>query len=371
MEIDLSTAVRRLHELVEIESPSGDREGSTAITATIARRLTGLGASVESHLVSTGTVLTARIPGSVGRPVLLLAHSDTVWSRGTLSSTVPWREFSTPEGESAVAGPGAFDMKSGIVVIEEALSLVAELPHRPVIVFVASDEEIGSADSTPLLTPLLPSVGAVIAFESPHPDGALKVGRRGSTRLRLVCDGVEAHAALDPDKGVSAIDELVDQLVDIRRVVESERGHDPHAVLLNVGTISGGTRANVVPAHAEALLGLRFADADAERRILDLLTTRHPHRPRAGVRVEVASHRPVWMSSPDDMRLAAALGLEGRPAAGAGDSNTTGSLGVPTVDGFGPRGGGAHAATEHVIVSSIADRVQRLAAWLTLASPAR
>ena len=359
--------IDRLRELVHIESPSGDTAASAAIADTLSAVLTSVGATVEPVPSSNGTHLIGRIPGSLDGSILLVGHSDTVWDIGTLGGAVPWREFATENGTPAIAGPGVFDMKSGLVIIETALARMhqAGASHPSVTVLITCDEEIGSPTSTELVAAEARRADVVLGFESPHPDGALKVGRKGSTRLRVAVTGREAHAALDPEKGVNAIDELLDQLVGpARSIITDALTARPGSLLYNPGGIDGGGRANVVPGSASALLGLRFSDPDTEREVLARFASLAPLHAGAEVATTVLSQRPVWRASEADTALAAAIGVGARPAAGAADTNTTGALGVATVDGMGPAGGGAHAVTEHLLVPSFLDRADRLTSFL-------
>lgn len=363
--------VARLKTLAQIESPSGDVPASTEMADAIAPALADAGAAVERVPSSNGVHLVARIPGRRPGRILLLGHSDTVWDRGSISGAVPWREFVTETGVPAIAGPGVFDMKSGIVIIEEALARVNrdDGAHPEIRVVITCDEEIGSPTSTELVRAEAAKATAVIGFESPHPDGALKIGRKGSTRIRLDVQGVEAHAALDPEKGANAIDELLDQLVRVRAQIAAALHRRPDGLLYNLGGIDGGGRANVVPGRASALLGLRFGDPDTESEVVAALLAAGPISPRTSVRASVLSQRPVWLPSGADEALGRALGLPGRPAAGAADTNTTGALGVATVDGMGPAGGGAHAATEHLLVPSFLSRIDTLHRFLLAPLP--
>lgn len=359
-----------VRELVLVETPSRDATASARIADILSRRFTEVGGAVQRDDTAAGVDLVIDVPGS-GDPVLLIGHTDTVWPVGTLHDAVPW----STEGD-VVRGPGAYDMKAGIVVMLEALRGLQSLPlprRRAVRIVLVADEEIGSPESGPLLAERAHGVAAAIGFESPHPDGALKVGRRGSARVRLRVIGRAAHAALDPERGISAVDELVDQLLRIREIVSSP--DLPGPVLCNVGIITGGARTNVVPAEAEAEIGLRFADPTTEETVLHALRTLTPYRGGAVVSAEVLSARPAWQASAQDDALLesiAAAGrpldqrITGRPAAGAGDTNLLGALGVPTVDGFGPRGGGAHAVDEHFLRSSLHERVALLRAVLTI-----
>lgn len=361
-----------VRELVSIESPSRDTAASARIADVLSARFEAIGGTVRREPTSAGTDLVIDVPGT-GDPLLFIGHTDTVWPVGALDGEVPWVE----DGD-VVRGPGAYDMKAGIAVMLEALRTLQPLAverRRAVRVVLVCDEEIGSPVSGPLLAARARGAAAAIGFESPHPDGALKVGRRGSARVRLSVTGRAAHAALDPEHGISAVDELVDQLLAVRRIVADPALPGP--VLCNVGTIAGGARTNVVPAEAAAEIGLRFTDPVTERQVLDALAALHPVREGATVTAEVLSARPAWRASAQDAALleqiseaAAGVGqrIEGRPAAGAGDTNLLGGLGLPTVDGFGPRGGGAHAVDEHFLRSSLHDRVALLRAVLTIAA---
>ncbi|MFC9561071.1 M20/M25/M40 family metallo-hydrolase [Agromyces sp. NPDC056965] len=361
------TVTERLEQLVRIETPSFDAVASARIALALAEWFEPLATELRTVVTEAGTHLVIDVPGADDEaPLLLLGHSDTVWDHGTLTGEVPW----SVDGD-VVRGPGAFDMKSGLVTMLTALEILRDRPRRAVRILINCDEEVGSPTSQELVRSALDGVAGVIGFESPHPDGAFKVGRAGSTRLRLDVEGRAAHAALDPENGVSAIDELVDQLLVVRGVVVEASATVP--VLCNVGTISGGARANVVPDAASAEIGLRFVDGESERHVLGALARLEPIRSGAVVRATILTSRPAWQAGAGDAELleevgraASALGqsVSGRPAAGAGDTNLVGSLGVPTIDGFGPRGGGAHAVTEHLSLSSLRERIELLTAVL-------
>jgi glutamate carboxypeptidase len=319
---------------------------------------------------ATGDHVVANLPGRGPRaeqaPLLFLAHYDTVWPIGQLNGPMPWREQ-----DGLVHGPGVFDMKGGLVVLETALQLVAELgvEHRPLRIVVTADEEVGSPSARELVTAESAGVVAAFGLEPPHPNGDLKTARRGSSRVRIEVTGREAHAALDSGAGISAIDELVDQLTAVRSLVA---GYDD--VLCNVGTITGGGRTNVVAGTASAELGFRFVDPGTERAVLDSIGALQPVRPGADVQVSVLSSRPAWQPSDAGGELLAAVAAAGRSigqqmggavAAGAADTNLTGWLGVPSLDGFGPRGKGAHATHEQVVAASLPDRAALIAAVLS------
>ena len=356
-----------LRSYVELESPTGDAAALGAMTRRLAADFEALGAMVTVHKHPTGNQLVCRWPGTDGHesasPLVFLAHSDTVWPVGTLDS-MPWRTE-----DDTVWGPGVFDMKGGIVALQGALDLVSGHSHRPITLVITADEEIGSPSSRELVADIARDAYAVIGLEPAHPDGALKTSRWGSTRVRIAVTGREAHSALDAALGVSAIDELVDRLRELREILTSYP-----SVLCNVGTISGGGRTNVVPAFATADIGLRFVDASTEGEVLRRLGTLRPDRVGATVSVEVLSSRPAWPASKVHDALCDAVGQAaasvgqttiGRAATGAADTNISGALGTPSIDGLGPVGGGAHASHEQIRLSSVFERAALLAAIIT------
>ncbi|HEY0216746.1 MAG TPA: M20/M25/M40 family metallo-hydrolase [Cellulomonas sp.] len=374
-----------LRRYVGHETPTGDAAALDAFAdalVTDARALGMTGGRValgaDGEISGTGDAvvldLPGRGPGASGgtgaEPALLLAHHDTVHPVGSLAGTVPLRLDGDGPDTAVLHGPGTYDMKGGIVVALAALALLRdlELDHRPVRLVSTPDEEVGSPTSAALVRDTCRDVAYALGLEAPLPDGTLKTSRRGSTRVRLLVDGLAAHAAVDPDAGVPAIDELVDQLLVVRALVAEHPD-----VLLNVGTVRGGTRTNVVAAHAQADLGLRFVTSEVEERVLARLLALAPVRPGAEVQVQVLSRRPAWGpgTAAEDLlaAVAAAAGpvgqrVAGSAAPGAADTNITGAAGVATLDGFGPLGGGAHAAGEHVRVRTLAERAALLAAVL-------
>jgi glutamate carboxypeptidase len=354
----------RLRSYARAESPSGDPTALAACADLIVAGHAEIGGKVEREPGPAGDHLVTTWGPPDGQYLLLIGHYDTVWPVGQLAS-MPYVD----DGDR-IAGPGVFDMKGGLVVIEAAFRVLGRLglaPARQVRAVVIADEEIGSPDGRRVVEQHTGGAVAAFGFESPHPRGVLKTGRRGSTRVRLTVTGREAHAAIDPGKGISAIDELLDQLAAVRDAIP-----DDGSTLLNVGRIEGGTRSNVVAGRALAELGMRFTDGDVERSVLDRVRGLTPIRNGAEVAVELLSNRPAW-AAPDPNPLldkvvaaGARLGQEisGRTAPGAGDTNLTGAAGVPTLDGFGPLGRGAHAAEESIVVGSLVDRTALLAALL-------
>ncbi|WP_354643161.1 M20 family metallopeptidase [Kitasatospora camelliae] len=361
---------RRCADLARMESPSGDAPRLDALAEELAAGFRATGAEVRREAGPAGDHLVLHWPGRHEElpHLLVVGHHDTVWPAGTLD------EWPVEERDGRLSGPGVLDMKAGLALLEGAFALLADLgqrPHRPVRLVVVSDEEVGSPDGKRLVERQLRGAAAVLGLEPAHPDGRLKTARRGSTRVRLTVTGREAHAGNDAAHGVSAVDELVDQLVAVRGLA-----HQP-GTELNAGRITGGTRANVIAGRAEAELGLRFSTTEAQRRTLDHLARLTALRPGAKVRTEVLSSRPAWPERSGNpllrhvRSLAAALGqqLDGAPAGGAGDTNLAGARGLPTLDGLGAVGAGPHARHEHIRVDQLAPRIALLAALLAVPLP--
>ncbi|MFJ6134867.1 M20 family metallopeptidase [Kitasatospora sp. NPDC092286] len=361
---------RRCADLARIESPSGDAPRLDALAEELSAGFRSTGATARRESGPAGDHLVLQWDGQdESLPhLLVVGHHDTVWPAGILA------DWPVTEQDGVLSGPGVVDMKGGLAILEGAFALLADLgqrPHRTVRLVVVSDEEVGSPDGKRLVERQLRGAAAVLGLEPPHPDGRLKTARRGSTRVRLTVTGREAHAGNDAADGVSAVDELVDQLVAVRGLV-CQPGTE-----LNAGRISGGTRANVIAGRAEAELGLRFATMEAQRRTLDNLARLTAQRPGAKVRTEVLSSRPAWPERSGNpllrhvRSLAAVLGqqLDGAPAGGAGDTNLPGSRGLPTLDGFGAVGAGAHARHEHIRIDQLAPRIALLTALLAVPLP--
>jgi glutamate carboxypeptidase len=361
----LDDDAERLLTYVRHETPTGDAAALNALADVLAADAIALGATARRLPLPHGDALLIEHPGAGERaasaPALLLAHHDTVHAAGSLT---PHRDG------DRLAGPGVYDMKGGLVVALAAWAALAATgaPARPARLLVTPDEEVGSPTGGPLVVQHAAGAAYALGLEAPHRDGALKTSRMGSTRWRITVTGRAAHAALDPGRGVSAIDELVDQLVALRAVAD-----EYPAVLVNVGILAGGGRTNVVPDAAHADVGLRFLDGATESEVLARLAEFAPVRAGAVLTPSVVTRRPAWgPSAVSDSLLASVAGagalvgqaVTGRAATGAADTNLTGAAGVASLDGFGPLGGGAHAATEHLALSSIPPRAALLAAVL-------
>jgi glutamate carboxypeptidase len=343
-----------IQTLVLLESPSTDKAAVDRCGNVLGSRLETIGGAVTRIPGGQrGDHLRAEFAGA-GRRVLLLGHFDTVWSVGQLAR-MPFREEN-----GRLYGPGVFDMKAGIataMLAIRALSTLAPSSLPRVTMLWTTDEEIGSATSRETIETAARASDAVLVLEPSLPGGAAKTSRKGCGEFELIVHGVPAHAGVDPDKGASAIHELA------RQIVALESLHDPgRGVTINVGRISGGSRTNVVAERAEAAIDVRvptMADAAAIAKAFAALAPK-----RRGIRLDVRGgvSRPPLERTPQVVQLyqlareiARELGRDlGEGSTGGGsDGNFTAALGVPTLDGLGPRGDGAHAVHEHVEVEDL------------------
>ncbi|HEY1597528.1 MAG TPA: M20 family metallopeptidase [Thermoleophilaceae bacterium] len=358
--------VEQLLRLTAIDAPSGDLEALAGAADAFGAELEELGCGVEEHRNDGITHLSARIGRADGRHVLALCHYDTVWPAGTAGE----RPGRLQNGR--LSGPGTFDMRGGITALLGALAIVGAggLP-LPLQLLLTGDEETGSASSRELIEELARDAALVLVTEPPLPGGALKTARKGWGAYTVFVSGRAAHAGLDPDSGVSAIDELMDVL---RQVTDLRRPDSGTTV--NVGTIRGGTRPNVIAADASADFEVRATTIAGQQRADEALQALHATR--EGARVSVAQHhsRPpmertpaVAVAAAAARELAGELGfdLSEGAAGGTSDANLVAPLGVPVLDGLGPEGDGAHALHEHVLVDSLVERTALLAAILTYA----
>lgn len=366
-----------LEALVMAESPSADVDLLADAADRLESLFHGVGARVVrdrgphgDHLVVSWPLAGPARNGDERGHVLLVGHYDTALPAGAVRE----RPFRLDGDGDTLTGPGVYDMKGALVQVELAMRLIRRHGRElraPVRLVIVNDEEIGSPDGRRVIRAHTQGAIAAIGLEPALPGGALKIGRRGVARAQLTVTGRESHSGLDASSGVSATDELIDQLVRLRGLVP----FSPE-VSVNVGTIDGGTRANVVAGTAHAELGLRFATAHAEAEILAALNSLTPIRQGAQVSTRLITHRPPWVADPEnplaeeltvrasEMGFALGHGVSG----GAGDTNYVGSAGVPTADGLGPDGSGAHGPDEKASLASLLDRAALLADYLAPAS---
>jgi glutamate carboxypeptidase len=365
-----SRIVERIHTLVEMESPSQDKAAVDRVTATVAEWCRGMGASVKLHRHrGFGDSLEARFGNrrSKQKPVLLLGHLDTVWDVGTLAS-MPWRVDS-----ERISGPGVLDMKAGVVMALTAVELLLarKALDRPAVLLLHGDEEVGSPASRLLTERTAGECDAVYVLEPAQGEaGAYKTARKGVGAYHLLINGVAAHSGVDFANGHSAILELAHQLEAIAAISDPVRG-----VTVNPGVIGGGTRSNVVAAEAWAQIDVRIARprdaAYVERKLYKL----RPRDRACSLSLTGGINRPPM----ERTRAIAALFQRAKSLAdrmdrhvlqeastgGGSDGNFTAALGIPTLDGMGAVGSGAHAVHEHLLRSYLAPRTALLAAMIS------
>jgi len=352
--------------LVEQESPSLDAPATTALTSALAPRLEAAGAAARLHPTASGAHLVARFgagPAPDGAPVLLLGHVDTVWPHGTLARR-PFRV-----DDQRAYGPGIFDMKSGVAMILAVFDAIHELglvPRRPLKTLLSCDEETGSRTSRELIETEAQGCAAVFVLEPSLPGGAAKTARKGFAIYDLVVHGIAAHSGLEPEKGTSATTELAHQILALERLADPAQG-----ITVNVGVVRGGTAVNVVAAEARAEVDVRFRTLAQGSEICRRIESLQPVLPGARLEIRGGINRPPLERTPAVLSLyaqarsiAAELGFElGEGTSGGGsDGNLTAALGIPTLDGLGVEGDGAHAEHEHILLADLPRRAALLTA---------
>jgi glutamate carboxypeptidase len=359
-----SETVAAIEALVRLESPSTDKAAVDRCGAVLAGMLRAAGAEVDVlSQPERGNHLRGRLAGE-GRPVLLLGHFDTVWPIGTLER-MPLRR----DGDR-LHGPGAFDMKAGIAMALTAVDALRATgtPHPPITMLWTTDEEIGSGTSRETIETEARASAAVLVLEPALPGGGLKTARKGCGEFELTVHGVAAHAGLDPGKGASAIHELAGQIAAIERLQDLPRG-----ISVNVGIVSGGSRPNVVAEEARATIDVRAPTREAAAALEAAFRGLHPARPGTRLTVRGGFERPPMERTAlvtglfaRASQVASSLGrdLAEGAAGGGSDGNFTAAAGVPTLDGLGAIGDGAHAAHEYVDVAALPWRAALVAGLL-------
>jgi len=360
---------RLLGRFVRAESPSNDKPALDRFARIVAAEWRRRGARVKVIRQSqTGNHVRAEwsSPHASGNPpILLLGHLDTVYEIGTLDR-MPFRI-----SRGRAWGPGTFDMKSGLVIALFAVDALQRLglqPRRPVVCLWTSDEEIGSRNSRSLIEREARRSAAVLVLEpAGQKDGKLKTARKGVGEVTIEVTGRAAHAGLDPQSGINAVEELALQIARIRRFNQPDRG-----ITVNANVIEGGTRANVIAEHARAIVDVRASRARDIRALEKRFRALRPILPGAKLTVRGGFNRPPlerrWTAGlfAKARRLGGILGLRIDECAvgGGSDGCFTAALGVPTLDGLGGIGHGAHSPNEHVLLRALPDRTALLASLL-------
>jgi glutamate carboxypeptidase len=353
----LPGALQFLEAMVAMESPSHDKALVDKFARFAGSRFAEIGGQVEYVPVARfGDHLIARFGPRSYAGVLLLGHTDTVWPAGELAK----RPFKVTDGRAT--GPGVFDMKAGILLMWMALQVAAS---KPVTVLLTSDEEVGSNSSRSLIESEAGRCRAALVLEPSLPGGALKTARKGTGIFTLKAIGRAAHAGIDPEKGVNAIEEIARQILKLHGMTDSAKG-----TTVTVGMVRGGTRSNVVPAEAAAEVDVRFATVEEAERVCTSIKQLSPELSGARLEIRGGINRPPMERTAETARLFAiaraiageiGLDLKEGSTGGASDGNFTAAVGVPTLDGLGAVGGGAHAVDEWVDVASLPRRAALIA----------
>ncbi len=354
---DLDAMIDDLRGLVEVESPSLELDAiarsAAAVAALVERRLGSAPELVESP---AGPHVHWR--GGDQSRVLIVGHHDTVFPLGTLAA----RPFT--RRDDRLTGPGVFDMKGGIVI---AVHAVASLPQRDgVELLFTADEEVGSGASRALIEARADACGTVLVLEPAADGGALKTGRKGTGGFEVTVHGRAAHAGLEPEKGVNALVEAAHQVLAIAAFADPDRGTTVTPTVARAGTAD-----NVVPAEAVIRVDVRVRELDEAARVEAAMAQLAPVDAAAGLDIRGGVNRPPMPEATTAelfalaQKVAADAGVlipAGVVVGGGSDGNFTAARGIPTLDGLGAVGGGAHSDDEHVLVATLVERARFLAA---------
>jgi len=367
--------INLIRSLVEIESPSDNKPAVDACLNFAAAHAKSLGGRVKLHRQRAfGNVFEAHFgprtkpdpakPNTL-KPILLLGHLDTVWPLGTLKS-MPFRI-----ADGRLFGPGTLDMKVGVAMAFTAIQLLAEvaLLNRELILLLNPDEEVGSPVSRPITERLAAECAAVYVLE-PAQGLACKTARKGTGNWRIEVKGVASHAGVDFTKGASAIREMARVVEEVSNWTDLKRG-----LTVSVGLVAGGSKTNVIPAEAWAEVDVRIARKADGPRIEKKFAALKSQDKRCSLTVTGGINRPPMERTRGTVKLyrqartlAAELGftLDEASTGGASDGNFTSALGIPTLDGMGAVGEGAHATHESILLEHLAPRTALLAGLLAL-----
>lgn len=352
-----------LRRLVEMESPSDNKIAIDALGKFLESEFVRCGGkAVFFPQNEFGNHLKVEFGGNSAKPVLLLGHMDTVCPLGTLQN----RRFRV-EGARAF-GPGIYDMKAGIVMMIFALRALAaaRAEHPPVTILLDSDEEIGSPTGRPLVEATARECQAALVLEpSQGPAGHLKTARKGVGDYTIRVRGRASHAGVDFEKGRSAVVELARQILEITKFTDTARG-----ITVNPGVVQGGTRSNVVAAEAEVEVDIRIARAADAQELETKFQSLKAFDPDCSLEVTGGLNRPPMERTEGTVRLfglvqelGVKLGMKVEEAStgGGSDGNFTSALGIPTLDGLGALGEGAHAVNESIVIEELPRRAALLA----------
>ena len=361
---DVDVMVGDLGRLVDVESPSRDVDALTR-SANVLADLMRVTLGSDPELVAGPAGPHVHWRGGDRPRVLVVGHHDTVFPLGSLAA----RPFTVRDGRAT--GPGVFDMKGGIVTAIHAVASLAD--RRGVELLFTCDEEVGSLTSRQLIEERAAACGQVLVLEPAADRGAVKIGRKGVGMYDVEVAGRAAHAGLEPEKGVNALVEAAHQVLAIIRIARPELGTTVTPTVAHAGTAE-----NVVPAGAVVRVDVRVTSLDEAARVDKEFGTLSPVDPQATVSVSGGVNRPPMPVESSvglfaaAQEAAAAIGIgpvEGVSVGGGSDGNFTAALGIPTLDGLGVVGGGAHADHEWVDISSLPERAALLAALIAVLDP--
>lgn len=357
-EARLEEMTEQLSELVSLESPSEDLvllDRCASYLAELGSRLLGTEPSVVS--VDGRSHLVWRLGGPVA--VVLIGHYDTVWPKGTID-----RWPFTVDASGRASGPGAFDMKAGIVQMLHALSVVPVSESAGVAAVITADEEVGSQTSRELIEETARGARAALVLE-PSAAGALKTARKGTSMYEIHALGRSSHAGLEPEKGINATVELAHQVLAVAALGRPDLG-----TTVTPTVACAGTTTNTVPASAVLHIDARATDPAEQERVDSEIRKLEPVVEGSRLRIEGGINRPPLDQSLSASLMALALSvgerlglppLSGAAVGGASDGNFTAGIGVPTLDGLGADGDGSHAEGEHALVAAMPQRAALVA----------
>jgi glutamate carboxypeptidase len=365
-----SAMTRLLGKLVRAESPSLEKAAVDRFGKIVAHEWRGRGAEVTilpqrkrgDHILAKWNPRKNRIKGQV----LVLGHMDTVYELGSLSR-MPFRL-----SKGRAYGPGVFDMKGGLVIAlfaVDALVAAGVMPEKRIVFLWTTDEEIGSGSSQAVIESEARRSDAVLVLEPAQgSDGRVKTGRKGLGEIEIIATGRAAHAGLNPEDGINAIEEIALQIARVSSWNQPRRG-----ITVNAGVVEGGTRTNVIPEHARVVIDVRATRASDMRALERKFHALRPILRGSKLEIHGGFSRP-----PMERKIAAALYAKARTLAkgmgialgeayvgGGSDGNFTAALGVPTLDGLGAVGEGAHSPNENILIRALPERAALLAGLLT------
>ncbi len=355
--------IHLLKKLVELESPSSDKKAVDSCSSFVIREFKKLGVKVTSFpQEEIGNIYLVEYPGQKRQQppeqILILTHLDTVWPVGKI------KKMPFYVSGQKVFGPGVLDMKAGLAMAILSLRALHQLnlkPKKKIAVFLNSAEEIQSQASEKLIKALARKSKYVLCLEPALPGGALKMERKGRLVIRLEAKGKAAHAG-NPELGINAIEEIVNQLQKLKRLRTSQ-------VTVNIGLIGGGEKANIVAANAWTVLDIRFWRNKQKARILNTLKQLKPTIPGAKLNFTLESLTPPMEKTKPSSQLfkqineiasSLNINLEAGKSGGGSDASFASNLGIPTVDGLGPEGEGIHADNENLLLSSLIQKTALL-----------